>query len=193
MRTGEADPGLRAQRGAYESPWPLAARLRMAAWRVCWLVLFRSTPKPMNAWRVALLRAFGARIRGRPFVSQSARIRIPWRLEMHDRAALGEHAEVYNLGPVVLGARCTVAQHAYLCAGSHDLSTPDLPLVTAPIVVGADAFVGARALVLPGVRIGRGAVLGAGSVATRDVPDWTIAAGNPAREIRPRPWKGRKP
>ena len=163
----------------------------MALWRAVDAVLFRPTPKPLNGWRLWLLRRFGARIEGRPFVNSSAIIRIPWHLTMRDRAALGEHAEVYNLGHVTLGERCTVAQHAYLCTGTHDLSDPVLPLVVGPIEIGADAFIGVRALVLPGVRVGEGAVVGAGSVAARDVPAWTVGAGNPWRPFRERGWPGR--
>lgn len=173
---------------AYTSPWSTREKLGMAAWRVAWWVLFRPTPKSWLGWRNGLLRLFGARIRGRPFVSQSARIRIPWNLELHDHACLGEHAEVYNLGPVRLKARCTVAQHVYLCAGSHDISTPRLPLIVGEIEIGEDVFIGAAAFVLPGVHIGDGAVIGARAVVTRDMPEWTICAGNPCKPIKPRPW-----
>ena len=61
-----------------------------------------------------------------------------------------------------------------------------LPLVTAKITIGADAFVGARAFVLPGVTIGARSVIGAGSVVTRDVPENVMAAGNPCKVLRPR-------
>ncbi len=176
------------QATAYASPWSTRQKIAMAAWRAVWLVLFRPTPKPCNRWRVALLRLFGARIKGRPFVSQSARIRIPWHLELHDHACLGEHVEVYNLAPIRLKARCTVAQHVYLCAGSHDFSTPRLPLVVGEIEVGEDVFIGAAAFVMPGVQIGKGAVIGARAVVTKDMPPWTICAGNPCKPLKPRPW-----
>ncbi len=56
---------------------------------------------------------------------------------------------------------------------------------TAAVKIGNKAWIGARAIILKGVTIGEGAVVGAGSVVTKDVPAWTIAAGNPARIIRP--------
>jgi putative colanic acid biosynthesis acetyltransferase WcaF len=152
-------------------------------------MLFRTTPKPFVRWRLFLLRLFGCKISGRPFVAPSAIIRMPWQLALEDRATLGAGAEVYNLGFVRLGARCTVAQQAYLCGGTHDLEDPSLPLVTGQIVIGEDCFIGVRALVLPGVNIGDGAVIGAGSVVARDLPAWTVYAGNPCRPLRPRAWR----
>ncbi len=171
------------QRDAYSSPWTLATRLKGGAWSVVWCVLFRPTPKPLSPWRVFLLRLFGAKVTGTPFVASSARVRMPWNLTLEDRACIAPAAEIYNLGPCILRARATVTQRAYLCGGTHDLTLPSLPLVTGTIEVGADAFVGAQAMILPGVRVGEGAVVGAGSVVTRDVEPWTIVAGNPARPI----------
>ena len=108
---------------------------------------------------------------------------MPWQLTMEDRACLAPDCEVYNLGPCIVRARATVAQRVYLCGGTHDLTREDLPLVVGTIDIGEDAFVGAQAMILPGVAIGAGAVVGAGSVVTKDVEPWTIVGGNPARAI----------
>ena len=177
----------------YDSPWTRREQMGMLLWEWTWLVLCVWTPKPLNAWRLFVLRLWGARLHGRPFVHQRARIQIPWKLTLQDRACLGDRANVYSLGEIEIGARATVAQEVYLCGGTHDFSDPALPLQTAPIRVGADAFVGVRAVVLPGVNIGAGAVVGAGSVVTRDVPARSIAAGNPCRVLRTRDPRGLPP
>jgi putative colanic acid biosynthesis acetyltransferase WcaF len=178
------------QADAYSSPWNLRTRLAGALWHGVWLLLFRPTPKFAFRWRAFLLRCFGARLRGTVFVDASARIRMPWNLRMDDRACIGPGVVVYNLGRVTLKRRCTIAQEVYLCAGTHDLSTPDLPLVTAPIVFGEDTFVGVRALVLPGVQVGDRAVVGAGSVVTKDLPAGMICTGNPCRPLHQRAFSG---
>lgn len=175
---------IREQSSRVASPWPRSELAKVALFRLIWALLCRWSPKPLIRWRNSVLRAFGAEIHGRPFVASSAVIRAPWRLKLADGSCLGPSCEVYNLGTVTLGERATVAQHAYLCGGSHDFSQDHLPLTTAPIYVGDDAFVGAKAILLPGVRIGRRAVVGAGAVVTRDVDEATIVAGNPARLIR---------
>lgn len=173
----------KTQADAYSSPWSMRTRLGGALWSLTWLLLARPTPKPLSPWRVLLLRLFGAKVTGRPFVASSATVKFPWNLTLEDRACLAPDSEVYNLGPCILRARSTVTQRVYLCGGSHDLTHPALPLVTGTIEIGADAFVGAQSLVLPGIAIGEGAVVGAGSVVTKDVAPWTVVAGNPAREI----------
>jgi putative colanic acid biosynthesis acetyltransferase WcaF len=176
-----------AQKDAYTSPWSFGRRLKVALWELVWLLLFRPTPKPLTRWRLFLLRLFGCQVSGKPFVAASAVIKMPWNLILEDRACLGAHSEVYSLGRVTMQARSTLAQQGYLCAGTHDFSDPALPLVVGEIVVGADAFLGARAFILPGVTIGEGALVGACAVVSKDVPPWSVVAGNPARVIGTRP------
>lgn len=165
------------------SPWSLRERLGLFLWEVAWPVLCGWTPKPCHPWRRVVLRAFGARLEGRPFVHQRARIQIPWQISLGDRACVGDRAHLYSLDHIEIGPGAIIAQEAYLCTGDHDLADPGKPLRTAPITVGADAFVGARALILPGLVLGERAVVGAGAVVTRDVPADTTVAGNPARPV----------
>jgi putative colanic acid biosynthesis acetyltransferase WcaF len=174
------------QKSAYDSPWSGSHRVMRVLWEFCWFLFCSWTPKPLNEWRLFWLRVFDAKIDGKPFVHQRARIAVPWNLILHDRACLGDRANAYSLGEIEIGARATVAQEAYLSAGSHDFDDPNMSLVAGKIVIGEDAFVGARAFVLPGVTIGARAIVGACSVVTKDVPANVIAAGNPCKVLRPR-------
>lgn len=174
------------QASAYESPWEPGDRLLRALWEFCWIAFCVWTPKPANPWRLFWLQVFGAKIHGKPFVHQRARIAIPSNLTLHDRACLGDRANAYSLGEIEIGARATVAQEVYLSTGSHDFAQPAMPLVTAKITIGEDAFVGARAFVLPGVTIGARSIVGACSVVTHDVAADMIVAGNPCQVLRPR-------
>lgn len=171
---------------AHHSPWSAEEKFWRALWEICWLFFCVWTPKPANAWRLFWLRAFGAKLHGTPFVHQRARIAIPWHLTMHDRACLGDRANAYSLGEIEIGARATVAQEVYLSTGSHAFDQPGIPLVTAKITIGEDAFLGARAFVLPGVNIGARSIIGACSVVTKDVPENVIAAGNPCVVLKSR-------
>ena len=171
------------QENAYQNPWPWWHQLVLMCWRLAWFFLCRWTPKFFNPWRLLILKLFGAKLSGLPFVHSSANIQIPWNLTMKNRACLGECANAYSLGRIEISEGATVAQEAYLCTGSHDFSESALQLIVKKITVETHAFIGARAMILPGVKVGKNAVVGAMSVVTKDVHADQIVAGNPAKEI----------
>jgi putative colanic acid biosynthesis acetyltransferase WcaF len=157
--------------------------------RVLWTLarpLFRFSPRPCFGWRRFLLRCLGAKIGRSVNVYPSATIYFPWHLEAGDESAIGEHAFIYNLGRVTLGSRVTISHRAHLCAGTHDYTKPDFPLLRPPIVIGSDAWICADAFVGPGVTVGEGAIVGARAVAMKDVRPGSIVVGNPARESKKR-------
>lgn len=88
--------------------------------------------------------------------------------------------------PVETGHDVSIGPAAVLLTLGHDAHCPHFRDTGGPVVVGDYAWIGYGALVCPGVRIGEGAVVGAGSVVSRDVPPWTVVAGNPARPISTR-------
>lgn len=178
-----SDFRVHEQASAYVSPWSLGVRVKVLLWEICWGLFCGWTPKPFNAWRLFWLRCFGARIEGAPFVHGRASIIRPWNLALRRRSCIGDGAVAYCLDRIELGEGSTIAQGAYLCTGTHAFDLPHTPLKTAPILVGAHAFVGLRAIVLPGVHVGAGCVVGAGAVLTRDSEPWSIYGGNPARRI----------
>lgn len=155
-----------------------------ALWGLVWALLFRPTPRPLHAWRVLLLRAFGAKVGLRVRVYQSARIWAPWNLTMEDDSCLGDDVDCYCVAPVHLEQRAVVSQYCFLCTATHDYSRRENQLQTASIHIGADAWITAKALIGPGVTVGDGAVVGAGTVVMRDVEPWTVVAGNPARMVK---------
>jgi len=154
--------------------------------RILWMLcgpLFRYSPRPCFGWRRAMLRAFGASIGKHVHIHNSVTIVMPWNLTVGDWSAIGEHVYIYNLGSVTIGEQVSVSYRAHLCAGSHDFTKPDLPLIKPSITIEDSAWVCTDTFVAPGVRIGQGAVAGARAVVTRDVPPWSIVVGNPAKAI----------
>lgn len=161
----------------------LANRLGRVLWGAVWLLLYRPSPRPLHAWRRFLLRAFGAQVGRRAHPYPSARIWAPWNLVMGEGSCLADRVDCYCVDKVTLGAWATVSQYSYLCTASHDYQDPAMPLVTAPITIEPRAWVTADVFVGPGVTLGEGAVAGARAVVIKDVPPWTVAAGNPAVPI----------
>jgi maltose O-acetyltransferase len=89
--------------------------------------------------------------------------------------------------PIRIGRDVSIGPEAALLTLGHDPRSPSFVDRGGPVTIGDHAWIGFRAIVLPGVSIGEGAVVGAGAVVSRDVPPFTIVAGNPARPIGSRP------
>lgn len=162
--------------------FPLSDRLRRMAWGIVRICFFRPSPRVFYGWRALLLRLFGARIGRDSFIYPSARIWAPWRLEAGDVVTIADGVEIYNPGGVLLRHHAIISQGAFLCGGTHDYNRPDFPMTWRKIEVGAYGWVCARAVVLPGVVVGEGAVLGAAAVTSRNLEPWTVHAGNPAKQ-----------
>jgi putative colanic acid biosynthesis acetyltransferase WcaF len=130
--------------------------------------------------RSAILRLFGAKIGLNMYMKPGVRVKFPWYLSVGDHCWIGEDVWIDNLAPVSIGSHVCVSQGAYLCTGNHDWSKPNLKLFTRTIILERGCWLGAKTLVGPGVTIREGAILTAGSVATKDLLPFGIYAGNPA-------------
>lgn len=137
-------------------------------------------------FRIALLRMFGARIGSGLVIKNGVNVKFPWKLTVGRDCWLGEGCWIDNLDEVVIGDDVCISQGAMLLTGNHDYSVASMPYRNAKIRVYDGAWIGARAVVCPGVRVGVDAVLTVGSVATHDLADSTIYQGNPAQEVRKR-------
>jgi len=164
--------------------WP--NRIGRWLWGITWILLFRPSPVIFHGWRRVLLRLFGATVGRCAHAYPSVRIWAPWNLKMADGSCLAPHVDCYCVDKVELGVHATVSQYSFLCTASRDSRRRSLPLISAPIVIGKDAWIAADVFVGPGVSIGEGAIVGARSTVLRDVPPWVLAAGNPAKVVRTR-------
>ncbi len=161
-------------------------RARRAVWGVCWLLLYRCSPRPCHAWRSFLLRCFGAQLGPDCHFYPGSRVWAPWNLRCADHVAAADGAEIYNPSVIELGSHVILSQGSYLCGATHDYNDPEFPLTAYRMKVGAYAWICARASVGPGLNVGEGAVLGLGAVATRHLLPWTVYSGNPAVALRDR-------
>lgn len=166
--------------------WNKTARV---AWSICYIFLFRLSPRPFFGWRRMLLRMFGARIGPGTAVYPSAKIWAPWNLVCEDMVAIANGADIYNPSMIHIGSHAIVSQDAFLCGASHDYDDPTFPLYSKPIEIGPYAWVCSRACVMPGVKVAEGSIVGLGSVLTKDSIPWGIYVGLPAKFLKMREMK----
>ena len=155
-------------------------------WNFCQLALYRSTPTVFHGWRRFLLRCFGATIANSARPYPRARVWAPWNLICEDQVTAADGAEIYNPSPMSFGSHAILSQDSYICGATHDYDDPAFPLIAYAMNIGAYSWICARASVAPGANVGEGAVLGLGSVATRDLEPWTVYAGVPAVRVKER-------
>lgn len=93
-------------------------------------------------------------------------------------------ASIHMLNPVTIGDNVVINDGVEILTGSHDPLDPHFRHILAPIVIEDYVWIATRAIILPGVTVGRGAIIGAGAVVAKDVPPYTIVIGNPARPIQ---------
>ena len=156
-------------------------------WGVVWPLGTWFLPRSMGMnWKRTLLRAFGAKIADTANVYSSAKVYFPANLTMGEYSCLASDVDCYNVAPIRIGANAIVSQGAYLCTASHDITDPLNHLITAPIVIEDQAWIGAKAFIGMGVTIGQRAVIGATASVYKEVEPWTVVGGNPAKFIKKR-------
>lgn len=117
-------------------------------------------------------------------------IYFPEKLEIGARTQIGNCVQIWAGGGLTIGDDVLIASHCVLTTQSHDIGAARRGLTfqqtqtAAPIHIGSNVWIGAGAIILPGVTIGRNAVVGAGSVVTGSVPPDTLVVGAPARAVR---------
>lgn len=107
-------------------------------------------------------------------------------VRIDDRAYIGHRSLLYGTGGIHIGQDALLANDVQLICGNHTFARRDIPIraqptVEQPIIIEEDVWLGASAIVLGGVTVGRGSVVGAGAVVTHDLPPYSIARGVPAR------------
>ncbi len=162
--------------------------------RLCWnvfcVILFRPFGLPVfNGWRNFVLRMFGANIGAGSIVYASAKIWYPKNLYMGKRVCIGPNVNIYNPASIKIGDKVTISQGSHLCTATHDITSINKPLIVKPIAIGSFSWICAEVFVAPGINIGEGAVIGARAAVFKDVEQWTVVGGNPAKFIKKRELK----
>jgi acetyltransferase-like isoleucine patch superfamily enzyme len=139
-------------------------------------IVFKQNKLKRKGAKVGLLTIIGeAKITGRNLSL----------LSIGEQSTIGR-AEIRLRNKVTIGKNVVISDGVILLTGTHRLTDPKWTLKTAPITVNDYAWIATNAIILPGVTIGKGAVVGAGAVVREDVPDYAIVFGNPAEIIEGR-------
>ena len=161
----------------YQPGKPLPIRL---LWYFVNALIFQSALFPINALKVGLLRVFGAKVGEGVTIKPSVNIKYPWRLNIGNHVWIGEGVWIDNLADVSIGSHSCISQEALLLTGSHNYKKPTFDLIVRSISLEEGVWIGAKAVVCPGIICGSHSVLSVSSVATSNIQANKIYQGNPA-------------
>lgn len=176
----------------YDNSWykPGAGKLKMLLWYFVNAVIFKSAFFPFAGIKVLLLRCFGANVGKGVNIKPSVNIKYPWHLAIGDHSWLGENVWIDNLGEVIIGSHCCLSQGAMLLCGNHNYKLETFDLIVGNIMLEDGVWIGANAVVCPGVSCKTHSILSVGSVATETLEAYAVYQGNPASKIRERKMVG---
>ena len=137
-------------------------------------------------WLLAIFGLKGSKLNA---IYPTVKIWAPWNVVMGRAVAVDDNVSLYSVDKITIGTKVAISREAFICTASHDITKPNRPLITAPIIICDGVWICARAIILPGVTIGEGAIVAAGAVVTKDVEPWSVVAGNPAKFIKKRELK----
>lgn len=175
---------------SYNNDWykPLigASRLKQLCWYFCNVLIIKNGWNPASGIKVAVLRLFGARIGKGVLIKPGVNIKYPWKLTIGDHCWIGEEVWIDNLAQVTIGNHVCISQGAMLLTGNHHYGKPGFDLIVKEIQLHDGVWIGAKALVCPGIVCESHAVLAALSVANSNLAAYGIYQGNPAQPVRQR-------
>ena len=163
-----------------------SSRLIELLWYFVNVLFFINPINPSSGVKVFLLRLFGADIGKGVVIKPQVSIKFPWKLTIGNDVWIGEEVWIDNLDDVVIGNNVCISQGAMLLCGNHDYKKSTFDLLVRPIILEEGSWVGAQAVVCPGVTLHKNSILTVGSIATKDLNSNTIYQGNPALPVRNR-------
>lgn len=141
---------------------------------------------PSHYFRKFFYRLFGMRIGRGSSIHMAISVYNCGGISIGNDSIIGEWCTLDGRDKLTIGDHVDIATGVMIYNSQHDINDPDFKAISAPVEIGDYVFIGPRAIILPGIKVGRGAVVGAGAVVTKDVAEFTVVGGVPAKLIAER-------
>jgi len=138
---------------------------------------------PFYAVRMAFYKMFGVKVGKGSTIHMGVKFFYPKGVSIGDDTKVGDRTFLDGRDKLVIGNHVDIASEVMIYNSEHDINDEYFRAVVAPVSIGDYVFIGPRAIILPGVNIGKGAVVAAGAVVTKNIDNFSIVAGVPAKPI----------
>ncbi len=177
----------RVKLNRYTTSWHTTGGiLKKVLWYFTNVIFFKTSLPFPSAFKVKILKLFGAKIGQKVVIKPVVNIKYPWFLEVGDFCWIGEEVWIDNLTTIKLSDNVVLSQGSYLLTGSHDYKKETFDLMLGEIILEDGVWIGAKSIVCPGVICRSHSVLSVGSVATKELRAYRVYQGNPALDKRER-------
>jgi putative colanic acid biosynthesis acetyltransferase WcaF len=172
----------------YNNSWynPGGSALKRIIWYFVNSLIFINPLLPVNGLKIRILRLFGATVGNGVVIKPQVNIKYPWGLAIGNHVWIGEKVWIDNLAPVIIRDHVTLSQGCMLLTGSHNYKAETFDLIINKITLEEGVWIGAQAVVCPGVTCYTHSILAVGSIATESLAPYMIYQGNPAQKKRER-------
>lgn len=148
-----------------------------------WFLILISTTVPIWLIRKIMFRLSGIKIGRGTTLHMACKFYFPKGITIGNDTTIGHGTFLDGRAALVIGDHVDIASEVMIYNAEHDLNSFTFQAIEEPVAIGDYTFIGPRAIILPGVTIGKGAVVAAGAVVTKDVPEFAIVGGVPAKVI----------
>lgn len=163
-----------------------AGKLKQALWYFTNVLFFINPLNPVSALKCLLLKWFGAQLGKGVVIKPGVNIKYPWKLTIGSHCWIGEGVWIDNLTSVTIGNHVCLSQGVMLLTGNHNFKKASFDLMVKEITIEDGVWIGAKAVICPGVTAFSHAMLTVASVATKNLEAYTIYSGNPASAVKKR-------
>ncbi|MBI3345974.1 MAG: acyltransferase [Burkholderiales bacterium] len=148
-----------------------------------WLSTAIASYAPIHGLRILFLKLLRARIDRPTIIYAGVFVRSPWKLSIGSGTVIGHGCHLDARGRLKIGSDVNISSEVNIWTNQHDHQSRDFRITEGPVDIGNRVWLGNRAIILPGVTIGEGAVVCSGAVVTKDVAPFTVVGGVPAKPI----------
>lgn len=172
---------------SFNNQWYIPGnKIKILLWYITNCVFFNTSIPYPNFLKKKILKAFGAKIDENILIKPKVNIKYPWLLTVSNNVWIGENVWIDNLAQVTIGSNVCISQGAMLLCGNHNYKKTTFDLMIGEISLEEGVWIGAKAIVCPGVTCKSHSILTVGSVATKDIEEYSIYQGNPAIKVKKR-------
>lgn len=164
----------------------LNLKIRYGLWLLVSNYIFLTNIPFPNKLKVQILKLFGAKIGKYTVIKPFVKIKFPWLLKINDYVWLGENVWIDNLSLVSIGSNVCISQNSIILTGNHNYKVDSFDLMTQPIVIEDEVWVGANCFITNGITLKKKSVILVSSTVIQSTEDGGIYKGNPAIKIKNR-------